>query len=175
MPKIINGLRESIIAETKRQMLTKGYSNVTVRSVVEGCGISVGTLYNYFSSKEELTAAFLLEDWAKCTGEMREFCQNEPRAHEALRSVYQSIASYSTRYGSIFGDEGAKKNASGQFYSRHKLLRGQIAEIIEPTCRANAKSYSPFLAEFIAESLISWSVEGREFAELWDVVSVLFG
>ena len=33
----------------------------TVRSVAAGCGVAVGTVYNYFSSKDMLIAAFMLE------------------------------------------------------------------------------------------------------------------
>ena len=35
----------------------------TASSVANGCGIGVGTVYNYFSSKDMLIASFMAEDW----------------------------------------------------------------------------------------------------------------
>ena len=50
MPKIIANVREQIIEVAKRQIEELGYENTTIRSVAKGCGIAVGTVYNYFSS-----------------------------------------------------------------------------------------------------------------------------
>ena len=63
MPKIIENLREELLAEAKRQIAERGYKNTTIRSVAAECGIAVGTVYNYFPSKEMLVAAFMYEDW----------------------------------------------------------------------------------------------------------------
>ena len=63
MPKIIENLREKLVCEAKRQVEELGYANLTIRSVAAVCGVGVGTVYNYFSSKDSLVAAFLLEDW----------------------------------------------------------------------------------------------------------------
>ena len=43
------------ILKTSRELLQKqGWSAVNIRSVAAACGVSVGSIYNYFSSKTEL-------------------------------------------------------------------------------------------------------------------------
>ena len=61
MPKIIENLENRLMEEAKKQIQEAGYGAMTIRSVAAGCGVGVGTVYNYFSAKEELIAASLLE------------------------------------------------------------------------------------------------------------------
>ena len=63
MPKIIENIREALLVEAKRQIAERGYQNTTIRSVAKECGVAVGTVYNYFKSKDMLIASFILEDW----------------------------------------------------------------------------------------------------------------
>ena len=46
MPKIIDNVRKKLLDEARKQILKKGYSAVTVRSVASACNIGVGTVYN---------------------------------------------------------------------------------------------------------------------------------
>ena len=66
MPKIIENLENRLIEEAKKQIEASGYGATTIRSVAAGCGVGVGTVYNYFSSKDELLATYLLSDWNGC-------------------------------------------------------------------------------------------------------------
>ena len=56
MPKIIENLEKRLIAEAKRQIAESGYGATTIRSVAKGCNVGVGTVYNYFPSKDALIA-----------------------------------------------------------------------------------------------------------------------
>ena len=66
MPKIIENLEQKLIEEAQKQVAQSGYGAFTIRSVAKACGVGIGTVYNYFQSKDELLAAFLLDDWQKC-------------------------------------------------------------------------------------------------------------
>ena len=80
MPKIIENVRELLLDTAKKQIEERGYANTTIRSVAGECGLAVGTVYNYFKSKDMLIATFLLEDWkeriAKVTRENE--CETDP-------------------------------------------------------------------------------------------------
>ncbi|MBQ4254014.1 MAG: TetR/AcrR family transcriptional regulator [Erysipelotrichaceae bacterium] len=47
-------LREKIIDAGKREFISYGYRDSSMRRIAESCGISVGNLYNYFSGKQQL-------------------------------------------------------------------------------------------------------------------------
>ena len=55
MPKIIENLKDRLIAEAEKQIAESGYGAVTIRSVAKACGVGVGTVYNYFPSSKEQT------------------------------------------------------------------------------------------------------------------------
>ena len=68
MPKIIENLREQLLAEAKKQTSEQGYAKTTIRSVAGACGVGIGTVYNYFESKDVLIASFMVEDWQRGIG-----------------------------------------------------------------------------------------------------------
>jgi AcrR family transcriptional regulator len=50
---------ETILAATARVLVKKGFDGLTTNSVAEQAGVSIGSLYQYFPSKEALVAALI--------------------------------------------------------------------------------------------------------------------
>ena len=63
MPKIIENLPQRLLEEARKQCEELGYSAMTIRSVAKGCGVGVGTVYNYYPSKDALIAEVVRTDW----------------------------------------------------------------------------------------------------------------
>lgn len=163
MPKIIENVREQLLAVAKKQIEERGYANTTIRSVAAECGLAVGTVYNYFKSKDMLIATFVVEDWISVLSDIRANPESDPRA--LLHRIYDALIRFTEKHTSLFSDPDAAKVFSAVFSERHKTLRGQIAEIILPLCRTeNAE----FTAEFAAEALLSWTVSGADFDMIAD-------
>ena len=55
--------REEILEKSRQLLREQGAAAVNIRSVAAACGVSVGSIYNYFSSKAELTAAVVESVW----------------------------------------------------------------------------------------------------------------
>jgi AcrR family transcriptional regulator len=55
--KRVGNKRERIIASAARLFGEKGYHNTTTAEIAEAAGVAAGTIYIYFSSKEELLVA----------------------------------------------------------------------------------------------------------------------
>ncbi len=174
MPKIINDLQEKILKEAKRQVFEYGYTNMTIRSVAQECGIAIGTIYNYYPSKDYLTASFVLNDWLPLIEELNNKCKSTEIPMEAFHYIYMRLSKFISDYQPLFRENGAVKSVSVTFHIRHCELRGQLAEMIHGICMEKAKSPSQFLPEFIAEALLTWSAEQRSFDELRTVLNDLF-
>ena len=56
MPKIVDHdqYRKELLTKSFDLFAEKGYAAITMREVAQGIGVSTGTLYHYFPSKEEL-------------------------------------------------------------------------------------------------------------------------
>ncbi len=168
MPKIIENLRDQLLQEARKQISQRGYTGTTIRSVAGACGVGVGTVYNYFSSKEMLIAAFMMEDWQKQLDAMAALPKDQPEV--LLRGVYDALSAYAEGHRDLFSDAGAVKAVSMGFASRHRMLREQLTGFILPACQGENAA---FTAAFIAESLISWTMEGVPFDTLYPVICKL--
>lgn len=164
MPKIIENLRSALLLEAKRQIAEVGYSATTVRSVAAGCGVAVGTVYNYFSSKDMLIAAFMLEDWLLLIERLRGLDKTDSRSY--LFEIYSSLSGFARKHSRLFNDKDATKAYGSVLSERHGQLRSQLAQLILPTLT----SPDAFVAEFVAESMLTWTMAGHDFEQIYSVI-----
>lgn len=57
--------KEEILKASRRLIQQQGWSAVNIRSVAAACGVSVGSIYNYFDSKADLVAATIESVWCE--------------------------------------------------------------------------------------------------------------
>ena len=55
--------KEEILKISRDMIQQQGWSAVNIRSVAAACGVSVGSIYNYFDSKAELMGAVVESVW----------------------------------------------------------------------------------------------------------------
>ena len=177
MPKIIENIRERLLEEARKQVMTNGYSSLTIRSAAKACGVSVGTVYNYFSSKDMLVAGFMLKDWKVCLEEIHAECEAEAvTMQQVLTCICKVLADFTSKYTVLFRDKNAGVSFAVNLQGRHKLLRSQIAEPILKVLERNDRIYGKnlvsleFLAEFLAENVLTWTVAGRSQEEITGIL-----
>ena len=168
MPKIIENPEGRLVAEARRQIEESGYSAVTIRSVAKACGMGVGTVYNYFPSKEALLASYMLEDWNGCVRAIEAVGTYAETPKAVLHCIHDQLLAYAGRHSAVFQDEAAAGAIAGSYSRYHALLRSQLAAPIRRFCRDS------FTAEFIAEALLTWTMAGKTFAELYPALAPLF-
>ena len=168
MPKIIENLKDRLITEAKQQIAQNGYGAVTIRSIAKGCGVGVGTVYNYFPSKEALIATHLLDDWNGCIDTIQAAADSAGSPRLVVLCIYDQLIGFARRHNAIFRDDAASAGFSASFNQYHGLLRDQLAKPLLKFCESN------FVAEFIAESLLTWSMAGKSFDEIYGIIEKLF-
>jgi AcrR family transcriptional regulator len=168
MPKIIVNLESRLTEEARNQILTSGYAAMTVRSVAKSCGVGVGTVYNYFPSKDALIAAFLLEDWKQCVARIEAVSQSVDSPEAVARCICDQLLAYIRQNEAVFRDETAAASFAGSVSRYHGMLRSQLAAPLEKFCAGK------FQAEFVAEALLTWTIDGKPFEEIYEMVGRLF-
>lgn len=168
MPKIIENLEAKLIDEAKKQVREVGYGAVTIRSVAKACGVGVGTVYNYFPSKDDLLASYILSDWKRCIDAIEKISSDSSAPEPVVQCIYDQLVSFARRHQSIFTDPSAVSSFSGSFSRYHALLRAQLSAPVRKFCS------SDFSAEFIGESLLTWTMAGKSFDEIYYLIRKLF-
>lgn len=168
MPKIIENLESKLMEEAKKQIEQSGYGSMTIRSVARACGVGVGTVYNYFPSKDALLATYMLSDWNECIAAINAVSQYSDSPTAVVRCTYDQLLAYAGRHQAIFRDEAAASAFAGSFSHYHGLLRSQLAAPVRKFCS------SDFASEFIAESLLTWTMAGKSFDEMNGMIAKLF-
>ena len=68
---------------------------------------------------------------------------------------------------SLFRDETAKSIFAVSLAKYHQLLRTQLAQPLRRFCS------SDFAADFLAEALLTWTMAGKPFEELYSMLEKL--
>ena len=121
MPKIIENIEQKIFNAVVLLIRKHGYSAISMRMIAKESGIAVGTLYNYYSDKEELTTTIVYLSWKETLrsleGILNKSMEPRKKLHLFLERLYEEI---SQRRG--IGSELMKHD----LYKDEKFLEVQV-------------------------------------------------
>ena len=162
MPKIIEDAKESILHCTRKHLSETGYTSLSLRLIAKECHLGVGTIYNYFSSKEDLVAQVMLEDWFKCLAEMDRHIDTAFDAETGLIQIQQILKKYCTQYESLFKEAESSAHVVS---SRHDLLVHQMKERIQKLLNQfnQDDDYSVLLAEIMLINATKNTINDQHF------------
>lgn len=93
--------REEILKEARNLVRKKGTGSVNIRTLASRCSVSVGTVYNYFSSKSELTLAVVESIWSDIFHE-EDVCQPSSGIVSLIEGIYSRLEKGSEKYPGFF-------------------------------------------------------------------------
>lgn len=132
MPKRIQDVRGSAIRETRKQMREHGMLSVTMRSVAAACGVGLGTLYNYFSSKDMLVASAMLEDWQDCLKVIGQEAKAATELRQIYTAIYEQIMVFTDLYSAEWNEYCPATKIEVYLLEMHKLLISQLTDLMVP-------------------------------------------
>ena len=161
MPKIIDDLRETFILEARRMLQEDGGRALTIRNVARTCHVAVGTVYNYFRSKDELMACVMLEDWQRAIGQMQAASAAAPDVMTGLKAVYDALDAFQRLYREAWQFYAASGHAAANTSQRHGLLIGQLVAVLSPLLTRLGVTWTDCLPAFLAETLLAAATRGE--------------
>jgi AcrR family transcriptional regulator len=156
------GRRRDILASAELILEAQGYAGLTMRAIAVGAGVSSGTVYQYFSGKEDVFAALMerrLDELQRTlasvdrtlgvAGVLREI---EPQITEFWRRFGRSAAQWEAKVLSG-GRRGKEVTSSAQDY--RKTLKA-LAKALRETAEACGQRLidDPALPHWVWDSLI---------------------
>lgn len=154
MPKILPELRDRFIAAAKKRLLEDEGHDVSIRQIARDCGTAVGTVYNYFSSKEALLAAVMMEDWMDCCRRMRQGAAEADRPLEALRAETAALRRFTARYAPLWRNYAEAKGSIDTLSFRHRQIIAELIKPVEETLQRFGVEGDAHLPEVLAELVL---------------------
>lgn len=93
--------REDILTSGKEIIIQLGLPGLNMRDVAHKCGISVGSVYNYFPSKDDLIIATIESVWTEIMHDYKG-CVSRYNFAENVQSLFNSIQNGCQKYPSFF-------------------------------------------------------------------------
>jgi len=97
MPKVIENVEEKTFKNVIDLINENGFKNTSMKMIADKTGIAVGTLYNYFSNKEEMIFHVIKKSWKqtfkKLDSILNENLSAEKKLEEFIITLYKEISS----------------------------------------------------------------------------------
>lgn len=161
--------RERIIAAATAMFLTQGVEQSTVTEVAQQAGVSRGTFFNYFPTKDSVLAA-MWEDMATRFGEvMAQALDEDTSTRQRIHGVFQNFVMAAERepeYMLLVTGEMNKDQPTGETpAARSSHLGVQLVPLIESGQAkgdVRADHSAEFLARMVAAGYVAAIMRWRE-------------
>ena len=159
MPKIIEQVRERTISQARELLIREGYSAMTIRRIAAVLGIAPATIYNYFPSKENLTACVMLEDWNRRMGGF-ESDRGPSGPRDTVRALFSAVQSFTRTYVSSWTEYGPDDRTADLRRHYHPVLVDQLGGLILRALPDGQAAAEPWLAPFLADMILHFGSDG---------------
>ena len=93
--------KEEILNISRELIKKKGFNSINIRTIAENCNIAIGSIYNYFNSKEELTISIIGSIWLDIFHPSN-ICIQSNSFMEVIDTIFKSIEKGNKEYPNFF-------------------------------------------------------------------------
>ena len=151
MPKKIENLQGTILKAGKEILDSGGFDAFNIRAVSKECNIAVGTIYNYYPSKENLVANIMLEDWQMRVGKIKDKIKPSFDRYHTVKLIFETLLSFQKsirkNWGTFSGNDIVQTELK-------KLLFADVSDLIHSTFLYFGVNMSPDPTNFITDILL---------------------
>ena len=168
MNKVVTS-KEEILEAGRRIAMTDGVPAINIRRVASECGVSVGSVYNYFPSKAELVAASVEAVWVQIfhekSREMPEGFEDRVRwFFDTARLGSKEYPAFFTMHAMGFAPDEKKTGTAvmSRFFAH---MKNGLAQAIENDERIRQDAFSDSFTkeafvDFVFSNLLALLVSG---------------
>lgn len=168
--------KEAILKSCREVVSEKGLSALNMRAVAQSCQVALGSLYNYFPSKDDLVMATIESVWQDIF-RMDHPCQNDLPFPQYVRWIFESIQRGALEYPQFFSSHSIPFALPGKDRARETMeryfshMKKGMAQALEgdPAVRKNA--FGPGFTQgdfidFVLSNLLMLLVQQKNDCEI---------
>lgn len=152
--------KEKIFQAAKRILQKKGYEELSIKNICEEAGVSNGSFYHHFRTKDDLLS-YYIEDQPTINPDLLELPENAAGVREGIIQVYLNYVKYCRELGVEF--------MSGYYDTKNQALNAAI-RTERPYPIVTVQTY---VEKTIAAGIVSLNVKIEEFTT--DIRMIVIG
>ena len=152
--------KEKIFQAAKRILQKKGYEELSIKNICEEAGVSNGSFYHHFKTKDDLLS-YYIEDQPRMSPDYLELPKSIEDAKLAIVQVYLNYVSYCEELGVEF--------MSGYYDTKNQALN-PVIRTERPYPITTVQTY---IEKAMAEGVLSLNVSVEEFTT--DIRMIVIG
>lgn len=175
MNKVVTS-KEDILSVSKEMVAANGIQAINMRSVAKQCGVAVGSVYNYFPSKNDLMIAVIDAIWKEIIQDISD-CTLSSGFLENVEKLFYSVKSGGEKYPFFFSIHSMSIAKSGKDKGRETMnqyfaaVKTDLLHSLQNDQRIkqdffSAKCTQTDFIEFIFSNLISLLMNKQESCDL---------
>ena len=144
--------KEEILEACKTIAAEKGLAALNMRAVAKHCNIALGSVYNYFCSKDDLIIAAVESVWQSIFG--TKYAYNPDTAFtDYVEAVFKKIRKGMIKYPDFFTAHSMNFTGSSKDKARKKMygylasVKKDMLEILKADPRVKSNAFSPAFTE----------------------------
>ena len=91
LPKQFEDPKQQILKEAKILLINKGHKGINMRELAKACKFAIGTIYNYFPTKEDIVSQLMVDYWDEYYLLVEEIDFQNKTLLEKLRKMYEQL------------------------------------------------------------------------------------
>lgn len=173
MPKLIHNLRERILDEAARLLAEGGYHALSMRELARRCDVAPGTIYNYFSEKDQIVAEITLADWREAVERLDAEAARATTLAGGLAALADVLDAFCARYRGVWETYDGDAAAAPYVTRYHATLRAQVADPVRVVARRTGRADVDGVADLLAEALLACAAAPELTSQFRGLASVL--
>ena len=92
MSRIIENPKGLILSNAKELLYNEGFKKFSMRNLSRKCGIALGTIYNYYSTKEELIIEMMTDYWEMHFYILEDILDSDDTLYIKLNEIFNKLS-----------------------------------------------------------------------------------
>lgn len=168
--------KEDILSVSRKIVADQGIQAINMRNVAEQCGVAVGSVYNYFPSKNDLMIATIDSIWREIIQGISD-CNPSSGFSENVENLFYGVKSGGEKYPLFFNIHSISVAKSGKDKGRQTMnqyfesLKSDLLSSLQADSRVNQQFFSEKCTpadfiEFVFSNLISLWMQEKNSCDL---------
>lgn len=162
MPKRIDLTYDKLLETVEMLIEDKRYDEITARDIANIVSCSVGKIYSFGKSKNEIVAEVIFKDWKRIIKEID--IQTDIRS--GLQNVYNAVYLFTIKYIELFKVSTENAVAYQAYINRHDEIVADIEDRIAALSVYNEIEVLHRRNNFIGENILFYATKLRPYGDI---------